>query len=424
MISLIGTNHKNSPSFVREKLAFDNNHLDRYLLELKNRLLLDEVMILSTCNRVEVLFVAKEDKDDSAIEYLSRHSSIQIDELKKYLYIKHDLDAVEHIFEVASSLDSMVIGEPQILGQLKEAYKWSVEFYTSGATINRIMRRAFHAAKVVKTKTDIAKGAISLPYAAFLKTREIVDIENKNVVSIGSSEMNVLTVEYFAKAGAKITAMVNRTPEKVEEIAKTYNARVFSLNGLKEALKDADIIISATSSMQPIITKDLLPHKNLIIIDMAIPPDTEKSISNMNNVKVIFIDDLKDIVEQSLNYRKNQAERAKKIIKDELQEYVKYVESLNYDDVIKKIRMDAERIRSLEIYKFKKMYNGKLDDELLDGVDKLTRSILNKVLHEPTVRIKDFINHPEGDMYIELLRRIFNISKSKEDVKCFFSANN
>ena len=192
-IVVVGANHNTSPLDIREKLAFDNSKLDRYLLELKSLDGLDEVMILSTCNRVEVLYVSKTDIVDRVLEYLSCHSGIEQDELKRYLYIKRDIDAVRHVFRVASSLDSMVVGEPQILGQIKEAYKWSVEFYTSGATINRIMRRAFHAAKVVKTKTDISKGAISVAYAGFLKVKELMDVKGKNVLSIGNSEMNRLS---------------------------------------------------------------------------------------------------------------------------------------------------------------------------------------------------------------------------------------
>ncbi len=421
-IVLVGTNHNYSPLEIREKLAFDNNRLDKHLNDLRSIKGLDEVMILSTCNRVEVLYVSRLDVLDRVVDYLSKHSGIKTDELMGYLYVKKDIEAVKHIFRVASSLDSMVVGEPQILGQLKDAYKWSVEFYTSGATINRIMRRAFHAAKNVKTKTDISKGAVSVAYAGYLKAREITDIKGKKVLSIGASEMNKLACEHLFEHGAVISKMANRTVENIKELASKFNAEVLGLDNLKDALKDVDIVVSSTASREPIITKDMIPKsKRIVIIDFAVPMDVSKDVLDLKNVTVIKIDDLKSIVDQSFEYRKKQAELAERIIDDEIEAYKEYVESLDYDKVVKEIRFRAERIRKLELHKFKKIYKGKVDDELLDGIDKLTKSLLSKILHEPTMNIKGFLNHPEGDLYIELLKRLFEISKSKKDIRCFFS---
>jgi len=424
-IVLIGANHNTSPLKIREKLAFDNSKLDRYLLELKSFDGLDEVMILSTCNRVEVLYVSKTDIISRVLEYLSRHSGIELKELKGYLYIKKDIDAVRHVFRVASSLDSMVVGEPQILGQIKEAYKWSVKFYTSGATINRIMRRAFHAAKVVKTKTDISRGAISVAYAGFLKVKELMDVKRKNVLSIGNSEMNRLSCEHFAEHGAIIKAIANRTVGNVVDLAEKYDARVFGLGELKSAFDGIDIVVTSTASNKPIIKPEFIPRdRKIVIVDLAVPQDTDHSVENLDNVRVIHIDDLKNIVDQSLEYRKKQAELAERIIDEEIEAYKEYVKSLDYDEVIKEIRLRAERIRKLEIYKFKKIYKNRVNDELIEGIDKLTKSLLSKILHEPTMNIKSFLNHPEGDLYVELLKRLFDISKSKKDVRCFFSESN
>ena len=424
-IVVVGANHNTSPLDVREKLAFDNSKLNKYLLELKALDGLDEVMIISTCNRVEVLYVSKADIVGRVLEYLSHHSGIELEKLKGYLYIKKDTEAVRHVFRVASSLDSMVVGEPQILGQIKEAYKWSVEFYTSGATINRIMRRAFHAAKIVKAKTDISKGAISIAYAGFLKVRELMDVEGKNVLSIGNSEMNRLSCEHFFEHGAVIKAIANRTVENVLDLAEKYNAQVFGLDRLKDAFRGIDIVVTSTASNEPIIKPEFIPKdRKIVIVDLAVPQDTDRSVERLDNVKLIRIDDLRSIVDQSLEYRKKQAELAERIIDEEIEAYKEYVKSLDYDEVIKEIRLRAERIRKLEIYKFKKIYKNRVDDGLLEGIDKLTKSLLSKILHEPTMNIKGFLNHPEGDLYIELLKRLFNISTSKKDVRCFFSENN
>ncbi len=424
-IVVVGANHSTSPLEVREKLAFDNSKLDRYLLELKSLDGLDEVMILSTCNRVEIIYVSKFDIVDKIIEYMSTHSGIEVEKIKGYLYIKKGVDAVKHVFRVASSLDSMIVGEPQVLGQIKEAYKWSVEFYTSGATINRIMRRAFRAAKVVKTKTDISKGAISIAYAGFLKVKELIDVRGKSVLSIGNSEMNRLSCEHFSEHGAVIKAVANRTIDNVKDLANKYSASVFGLDSLKDAFEGIDIVVTSTASKEPIIKPEFIPrNKKIVIVDLAVPQDVECGVEKLDNVKVIRIDDLKNIVDQSLEYRRKQAELAERIIDEEIESYNEYVKSLDYDEVIKEIRLRAERIRKFEIYKFEKINKNKISKEMLESIDKLTKSLLSKILHEPTMNIKSFLNHPEGDLYIELLRRLFDISKSKKDVRCFFSENN
>ncbi len=424
VIELIGTNHKFSDLQTREKLTFHQDELEHYLKKIKSFAYVKEVMILSTCNRIEMLIVSGLPISDRIVEFLSEYSGLDVDKLYDILYIKRNIEAVRHIFRVASSLDSMVIGEPQILGQIKDAYKWSVEFMTSGATINRIMRRAFHAAKVVKTKTDISKGAVSVAYAAVLKSKKIMNLDGKKVLSIGVSEMNRLACEHFSQANAEIAYIANRTKENALELAKQYNAQLIGLDELKDVFLNVDIVVTSTASKTPIINKEFIPkNRKLLIIDMAIPKDTQDGVEDFENIELIFVDDLKNVVDESMRFRKKQSELAEEIINNELKAYIEYIESLDYDEIIKKLRIIADRIRQTELNKFKKRYKDKIDENILEGVDMLTRSLLNKVLHEPTRNIKMFMEHPEGDMYIELLKRIFKIEHSKKDVKCFFSEN-
>jgi glutamyl-tRNA reductase len=381
-------------------------------------------MILSTCNRVEILTVSDFPVSDRIVEFLSEYSKIEEEKLRDILYVKKQIDAVRHIFRVASSLDSMVVGEPQILGQIKDAYKWSVEFLTSGATINRIMRRAFHAAKIVKSRTDISKGAVSIAYAATLKAKELTDLQNKKILSVGVGEMNRLACEHFSDNGCDIVYIANRTVENAKELSRLYNAEVIGLDNLKNAFKDVDIVVTSTSSNKPIIKKDMIPEdRDIIIIDMALPRDTEEALRDMKNVYLVILDDLKGIVENSLKFRQKQAMLAENIIEDEIKAYEEYVASLDYDEIVKKLRMTIETVRQNELNKFKKLYGNELNDDIIEGIDKMTRSMFNKALHEPTKNIKMFMEHPEGDMYIELLKRIFKIEHSKKDVKCFFSEN-
>ncbi len=424
IVTIVGTNHNYSDVETRQKLAFENNTLDVYLKTLKQIKHIKEVMILSTCNRVEVICVSEEPVEDKITEFLSDHSGLNIEALKEILYVKKDMDAVRHIFKVASSLDSMVVGEPQILGQIKEAYRWSVEFMTSGVVINRIMRRAFHTAKVVKSKTEIAKGAVSLAYAAVLKVKQKTDIANKRILSVGVGEMNRLACEHFEEFGAKIAYIANRTKKNALEIAEKHKAKVIGLKDIPSVVNEVDIIITSTSSKKPVIMRDFVKGKGkLLIIDMAVPRDTEGGIEKENGVDLVLLDDLKSVIDESVRFRNRQAAKALKIIEEELEAYKEYVESLDYDEIIKKLRIIAERIRKKELNRFKKMYKDDLDDEVLEGVDRLTHSLINKILHEPTRNIKLFIEHPEGDMYVELLKRIFKIENVKKDVKCFFSEN-
>ncbi len=423
-ITVVGTNHNYSALEIREKLAFPNDDLALYLKHLKNMGYIKEVMILSTCNRVEIITVSDRPVEKDVINFLSNHSGVNINELSNMLYVKHDMDAVRHIFKVASSLDSMIVGEPQILGQIKDAYKWSVEFMTSGVVINRIMRRAFHTAKMVKTKTGIAKGAVSVAYAAMLKAKELMELKDKRVLNIGVGEMNRLACEHFSEAGAKIEYIANRTKKNAEELAEKYSARRIGLQDIRHAMKDVDVVVTSTASKQPIIKNEFIAdNRKILIIDMAVPKDTEESIKYNKNVTLVLLDDLKNIVHESVKFRNRQAVKALNIIEQELEAYKEYVESLDYDEIIKKLRIIAEKIRKKELSKFKKLYKDNLDEDMLDGVDRLTHSLINKILHEPTKNIKLFIDHPEGDMYVELLKRIFKIEHVKKDVKCFFSEN-
>ncbi len=420
-VCVIGTNHRYAPQDVRERLAIGDEQIEAALKTLKSMKGVKEVMILSTCNRIEIISVLVEPVEERIVEFMSSYSSLPAEKLKEILYIKRDMEAVRHIFRVASSLDSMVLGEPQILGQLKEAYKWSVEFMTSGATINRIMRRAFHAAKAVKSRTGISKGAVSIPYAAVMKAKSLMDLEGRVLMSVGSGEMNRLTCEHFAECGVRIRYVASRTIENAKKLASAYGAQALTLQEIGDYISDVDIVVSSTGSKEPVITKEVLKNSRPLIIDLAVPRDTEPSLEKDN--RIILLDDLKSIIEEALTFRKQQAKEAEKIIDSELKAYEEYVASLDYDEVVKRLRLMAEDIRRREIARFRKSYADRIDDDVMEGVDRLTRAIINKVLHEPTVNIKLFMEHPEGDMYIELLKRIFKIEHSKKDIRCFFSEN-
>ncbi len=424
ILSLIGTNHNYSPITIREKCAFPTDNLDIYLKEVKSIPSIREVMIVSTCNRTEIITVSSSDVIPDIIEYLSEHSGIPIGELKGYLYVKKDLDVVKHIFRVASGLDSMVVGEPQILGQIKESYRWSVDFMASGAVLNRIMRRAFHVAKLIRSRTNIGKGAVSIAYAALIKAKNTTNIRSKRMMLVGVGGMSRLAAEHFSSSGVRITHIANRTIENARELSKKYGAKIIPLNDIANHVNSVDIIFTSTSSEKPILLPETFSKKRgkLLIIDTAIPRDVDETVGEMENITLIYLDDLKNIIENTKLMRGKQLETAESIIEAELESYISYVESMDYNNVIAKIREMADRTRKLEVKRFLRKHK-ELDDKCANDVDKMTNAIVKKILHDPTMNIREFIDHPEGDLYIELLKRVFNLEDKKKDVKCFFSEN-
>jgi glutamyl-tRNA reductase len=421
---LIGVNHKTAPVEVREKLALKNSSLHPLEKLKKENPFFKEAYFLSTCNRVEFYFVIEPGQKALFMEkfskFLEGETGLKWEELKKYLYFLKDEELIKHLFEVACGLDSMVLGEPQILGQVKDAYKQALSVKTCGLVLNRLLHRCFFSAKRVRTETGIGGGAVSVSYAAYILAKKILgSLKNKKVLLVGAGEMAELACMHFVSAGIKEVLIANRTFSRAVELAEKFKGKAYPLEELKSALIEADIVISSTGAPGFVITKSeissiLKPrkYKPLFIIDIAVPRDVEPEVNEIENVYLYDIDDLKMVVEENLKERQKEALKAKTIIEEEVLKFKKWLSELEYYPTLRSLSEKAEKIRQKELAKtLKKLKH--LSDEEKEAIDILTRSLVQKILYYPINFIKKGY-HAEGKYAISIIREIFELDEPEK----------
>lgn len=421
-IVLLGTNHKTAPVEIREQLAVACRADITPLHMLPHLEHVDELVFLSTCNRVEFLFTCDELAAGTAeIKALLRthvgiSSSAQLD---SYLYIYENLDAVKHLFMVASSLDSMVLGEPQILGQLKNAYRESVEFRTVKVILNRLLHKAFSVAKRVRTETCIGSCAVSVSYAAVELARKIFgELRDKKVLLIGAGEMAELAAEHFLAQGVRQMTVANRTLERAMELAKRFKSETVSFDRFLDAFKNVDIVLSSTGAQEPIIrVQDVKSkmrerrNKPLFLIDIAVPRDIDPKVNSIDNVYLYDIDDLQGVIELNVEERRNQARKAQHIIDEETIKFRRWLNSLNAVPTIVAIREKADTIRRNELRKtFSQLSD--LDGKQREAIEVLTESIIKKLLHDPIVFLKKKAQRGSQTTFVDFTQQLFNLADS------------
>jgi len=416
---IVGISWKTAPLNIRELFVFESTLIPERAKDIKETFGISEIMLLSTCNRTEIIAVSQQKPIDYLIQYMANYAKLDVEEAKQYIYTKNSIQAVDHIFELACGLDSQVIGETQILSQLKDAYRTTVVYNLSGAILNRIMRKAFAVARIVRSQTDIQKGHLSIASLASSVADKYFGVKDKNMLIIGSGEMARLSAKYFFDKGARIRYIASRRPH-VCDFAQDYNAQAVQLDRLDTLFEFVDIVVSCVYTPKPIIS-NINANKKILLMDLSVPSSISTQLKQNPNVVLYNIDDLKNNVENNLSSKIESTKIARQIINEQLKAFIEENNSMDYSRVIDTLRQYADKIRKIELKKFQKKY--KPDSEMLEGIDKLTRSILNKTLHEPTSKIRQFIKEPEGDMYVELIKRLFNVSADKKPVNCFFSAN-
>ncbi|MCK4278370.1 MAG: glutamyl-tRNA reductase [Desulfurellaceae bacterium] len=427
VIFVVGLNHKTSPFSLREKLSFDAENIGVPLKKLYTQKSIDEVMILSTCNRVEIIGATKDPCFciSNTLGFIQDFKGIAKENITPFIYTRLDEEAIRHVFRVTSSLDSLIVGESQILGQMKEAYRCSVEFSTSGVSLNRLMRRAFSVARMVRMETQLGEKPVSISYAAVIKIREFFggSIEGKKAMIVGVGEMAQLSLKYLLAGQANVAYIADRTPKKAGELAFSCGARAISLNEIGKFINDVDMVITSTASPLPVIfRKDVEKKvKNLLIMDIAVPRDVEDGVADIPGVFVYNIDELRDIVNEAVKFRKADAQKAEKLIKQEVESYISYTESLDFELVAAKLREKIDVLKNQEMEKLYKKLGNRIEDKDKILIEAMIRSVLNKLLHEPTQNIKDFLNHPEGDLYVEAIKKIFALESTSASPHCFFA---
>lgn len=419
-IVVVGLNHKTAPVELREKLAFPSDTIEEPLRRVTSIPQVSEGLILSTCNRVEVLAVVRDVGEgiEEIRNFLSSHHRVPMSRLDASLYSYDSYDAIKHIFQVASSLDSMVIGEPQILGQLKEAYSLASKHKTSGVILHKFLHKAFLVGKKVRTETRIASAAVSISYAAIELAKKIfATLENKVVMLVGAGEMSELAARHLLNHGVRDILIANRTYSRAERLAKEFDGRPIVFEDLTLFLDQVDIVITSTGSSHYTIRYNdvrralkIRKYKPLFFIDIAVPRDVEPRINDIENVYLYDIDDLRGVVDANIKEREEEAKKAENIIEREILQFERWLESLNAVPTIISLRERFEEIRKKEVEKTISSMNGgpKIDKEVLDA---LTSSIINKILHNPVTRLKGRENTRKESYYIDAIRDLFDLEE-------------
>jgi glutamyl-tRNA reductase len=420
MIVLAGLNHKTAPLSVRERLSAGCQEETILLGDLSAIDGVLEILHLSTCNRVE-LVAAVEDVPqvlDALKSYLARYGGLTDDEAAACLYGYRDEEAIRHLFRVTSSLDSLVMGEAQILGQVKEAYRRALAENFTGIALNRLMHRAFRTAKRVRTETGIAANPVSVSFAAVELAKKIFGtLAGKKVLIIGAGEMAELTVTHLIGNGAEEITVANRTVLQAETLAEKYHGKAIGLDALTEALGDADIVISSTGAPKYIVTEEMIrqslrKRKNrlLFLIDIAVPRDIDPAADSIGNVYLYNIDNLQEIVDENMKNRRREALKAEEIVAEEVEQYIKWLKELKAVPTIVLLRSKAEGIVRMEMVKAQS-WMSKLGNGDREKVDALVNGIVNKILHAPMAVMKEESTEFNSQDIVAAARQLFRLDE-------------
>jgi glutamyl-tRNA reductase len=418
-IYLVGLNHKTAGVDIRERFALsDCDPAGTGLVGDTGAV--SEAMILSTCNRVEFLVVGDGNADIRArvLRFWADHCGQPMADLENHTYTHVGDKAVDHLFTVASSLDSMILGEPQILGQLKTAYRNAVEKGAARVIVNRLLHKAFSVAKRVRTETAIASSAVSISYAAVELARKIFsDLGNHRALLIGAGEMAELAATHLLTAGVRDITVVNRTRSRADELARQFNGRAMHFEELNQALLESDIVISSTGSPTAIIRardmKEVLRKRRnrpIFFIDIAVPRDIDPDINVLDNVYLYDIDDLKEVVEENLAGRQQEAAKAKAIVAEEVGAFMRWRDGLALQPTIVALLDQGERIARKELRKSIKQLGPDPDPQVVAVMERLAQSLCHKIYHEPISYLKRR-SQEEGSAqrFIHNARRMFNL---------------
>ena len=425
-LTLVGLSHKTAPIEIREKLTFPAERQEEAVSALMSTDSIAEAVILSTCNRTEIYAVVTTEADgkEALIDFLAEGHDIDRHELIRYLYLVDGGDVVRHLFRVTASLDSMVVGEAQILGQVKEAYDYCFTYGSCSRIFNKLFRQSFEVGKRVRTETDIGESAVSISYAAVELAKKVFeDLAGTTTMILGAGKMSELTAKHLVSCGVDRVLVANRTYERAEELAERFDGEPIPYEDLFTAMREADIVISSTAATEYVIghddVADVTKHRSgrpLFIIDIAVPRDVHPDVNLLGNVFLYDIDDLNGVVESNLEERMREARRAEGIIEDEIREFAGWLESMEVVPTVAAIRAQAEQIRQAEMEKALRRLGG-LSEKELKTIDALTASIVNKVLHGPTVRLKDEAGQKDNYVRVEAVRHLYGLDATEEKAR-------
>ncbi|HWS15789.1 MAG TPA: glutamyl-tRNA reductase [Candidatus Methylomirabilis sp.] len=421
-IVIVGLNHRTAPVEVRERLAFPADTVGHALRGLRERDGISEGVIVSTCNRVEVCVLSGEGYKgvERIKEFLAAYHGMPIAELSNHLYHHLGEEAVRHLFRVSSSLDSMVLGEPQILGQVKDAYGYACEFKAIGPVLDKFFNKAFSVAKRVRTETKVANSAVSVSYAAVELAKKILgDLSDKTVMLIGAGEMCELAARHLLSAGARGILVTNRTYERAVRLAEEFDGTAVRFEELSTHLKRADIILSSTGAPHFILSREdveevlrIRRNRPMFFIDMAVPRDIDPDANEIDNVYVYDIDDLNNVIETNLEERQREASKAEEIVIAEVAGFRRWLDAQQVTPTIVSLRRKYDEVRQAEVAKALAAL-GTDDPKTRKVVESLASSILNKVLHSPISSLKRETDGRSPMEMVTVVREIFDLPEEE-----------
>ena len=408
----LGINHHTAPLSVREQVAFDLARLPQALHDLLRAKPVREAAILSTCNRTELYCAA--DEPQTAVEWLAEYHALTLGKLQPYVYTHPHRNAVRHMFRVAAGLDSMVLGEPQILGQMKQAARMAEEAGTLGTLLNKLFQRTFAVAKEVRSTTAIGANIVSMAAASVhLSMRVFGDLSERKVLFVGAGEMIELCAAHFAGAKPKRLTVANRTPERAEALAARFDGDAMRMSEIGERMAEYDVVVACTASPLPIIGLGMVEralkarrHRPMVMVDLAVPRDIESEVDRLDDVFLYTIDDLGQIIERGLESRQAAVVEAEAIIDGQVHDFLQWVDAREVVPTIRALRDTAERARRHEVdHALKLLRRG---DDPTQVLEALSRGLTNKLMHGPT----QALNQAEGDernRLADFVSRIFHL---------------
>ena len=420
-IVLVGINHKTAPIEVRELLAFSDQACTEGLPRLVDGEVVREGLIVSTCNRVEVLSAITTEQLESGTqriaEFLDAARNLPPGFLDNHLYSHTDEDAVRHIFRVASSLDSMVVGEPQVLGQVRHAYSLAVEAGTAGRVLNRLVHHTFHVAKRVRSETGIASSAVSISYMAVELGKKIFDsLKGRVVMLIGAGEMAELSARHLINAGATRVLIVNRTRESAERLAEEFNGVAVPFEHLARSISEADVVICSTGAADYVVTEEMVRsateqkrNRPTCIIDISVPRNVDPAVGKVPNVFVFDIDDLESVISSNIREREKEAERAETIVQSEVMQFQQSLRAMDIGPTIGALRQKLQQVARAEMERQRKRL-GSLTPEQEAAIEALLLSTVNKISHPVLNQMRRSYEISDSET-VQALRDIFGLEE-------------
>ncbi|WP_024298674.1 glutamyl-tRNA reductase [Methylomicrobium lacus] len=400
----VGLNYNTAPLAVRERLAFPADMLESALQELGRLKEISEAAILSTCNRTEFYCTTDSANQQILIDWVASSRNLQPADFAPYLYCHTDTELIRHMFRVASGLDSMILGEPQILGQMKTAYQAALEAGTIGKQLGKLFQSTFTAAKKVRTDTAIGSSPVSVAFAAVQMAQQIFDkLSDQTALLIGAGETIELTARHLTQQGIGRIIIANRTYDKAHALAMQFNGYAIALSELPNHLEEADIVISSTASQLPILGKGRVEsalkkrkHKPMFMVDLAVPRDIEAEVEHLRDVYLYTVDDLKNTIDQNMNSRRQAAEQAEEIIDTQVGHFLAWLRAQGAQTTIQDYRLQAEQIRNEALQKALAMLKNGTPPE--DALNRLAHSLTNKLIHTPSAQIRAAAENERHDL--------------------------